>query len=274
MKIFELTTADFEIFKRKNNSIPQMSMPHIHEAYELTLMLSGEISYLFKNSVTKVTKGSVILIKPFEIHKTIPYEGEYERVIIHFNSNIFSSVFSEDLTNEILSVFSNQHTEITKASIPKFTQLLLDCKVHFDNGNTELATIYLARFLMGISRFGLYSKKKKITPIASDIIYYINNNISKVTISDVCKKFYMSPQSLNTFFKKELFMTPHRYIDVLRMSYALELLNEGNLSIDEVAFFCGYNSLSYFSSKFKRIYGTTPLYYRKSQKSSERACYR
>ena len=264
MKVFELNTEVFECFIRKNNSIPNMTMPHIHEVYELSLVLSGESRYLFKDFTAKIKCGSMILIKPFEVHKTLPVECDYERILFHFNSSIFSAVFSDKVTNEILSVFSNRLIDLGEEETEKATKMLLEIKNCLDSEKKELATIYLAKFLAYIRRFCKNKGENHTQSMISDIMKYINSNIAKVSIEDICNNFYMSSQNLNMLFKKELFMTPHKYIDLLRMNYALELIKEDNLSVDEVAYFCGYGSCSYFCSKFKKTYGQTPMSYKKA----------
>ena len=49
-----------------------------------------------------------------------------------------------------------------------------------------------------------------------------------------------------------------RHLMLTRINRAEKMLCDGNLSISEVALSCGFNSISYFSSVYKKIKGRTP----------------
>ena len=49
---------------------------------------------------------------------------------------------------------------------------------------------------------------------------------------------------------------------VVRMKQAVHLLEETNLSLWDIAELTGFSNASYFSSKFKRVYGITPSEFR------------
>lgn len=68
---------------------------------------------------------------------------------------------------------------------------------------------------------------------------------------------------LNTFKLKkgfnELFGMPvYKFLQDTRMKKAAELLKQGDMNVQEVAFSVGYESLSSFSNTFYRIYGVRP----------------
>ena len=266
MKIFELSTNPLEAFIRTNSFSNGMVMPHIHEGYEMSLILSGNMRYMFKDYSADITKGVVLLIKPFEIHKTLPSDKQYKRFLFHFKRAIFTDLFSEEVTNELLSVFSNNQIYLNDSEMEYVAETMMLCKNYLDDGKTDIATIHLAKSLLCMQNACLHPPKKTATSAILEILLYVNNHISTVTISDLSKKFYMSPQSLNKIFNKELSMTPSKYIESLRINYSMELLKEDNLSIDEVAYYCGFASASYFSSKFKMIIGQSPKAFRKQFK--------
>ena len=58
----------------------------------------------------------------------------------------------------------------------------------------------------------------------------------------------------------------NEYITNVRIHNAAQLLCEGKYTITEVAEKCGYNDSNYFASVFKKIKGTTPLKFSKSQR--------
>ncbi|TIH12703.1 AraC family transcriptional regulator [Marinifilum sp. JC120] len=88
---------------------------------------------------------------------------------------------------------------------------------------------------------------------------YFNKNISLETIAE------LSGRSLSSFkreFKKIYNTTPARWIRERRMSWAEQLIRNSDKSITEISYESGYESLSHFSTLFRKNYGVTPREYR------------
>ena len=66
------------------------------------------------------------------------------------------------------------------------------------------------------------------------------------------------------FYSKETSYTIKHYLDRRRLSRSVELLENHNFTILEVALMCGINSHEVFTRKFKKEFGITPSEYRKS----------
>ena len=79
----------------------------------------------------------------------------------------------------------------------------------------------------------------------------------------------VSAEHLSRSFKRETGFGFKEYITLLRLKNAEELLKtRKNMSISEIAFLCGFNDSNYFSDKFKRTYGISPLNFRKNFKNT------
>lgn len=73
----------------------------------------------------------------------------------------------------------------------------------------------------------------------------------------------ISESSMQNYFKASFGMTVYQYIQHKRVEYAAELLIHTSEPITEVSMQVGYDNPSKFAKIFKRIYGETPLHYRK-----------
>lgn len=71
-----------------------------------------------------------------------------------------------------------------------------------------------------------------------------------------------SPRSLARRFSEELGMTWRDVVKRMRIIRAVEELATTNASITEIAFACGYNSLSAFNASFRELMDQTPKDYR------------
>jgi transcriptional regulator GlxA family with amidase domain len=63
-------------------------------------------------------------------------------------------------------------------------------------------------------------------------------------------------------------VTPHRLSSQIRLMRARELLRNSRLSITEICFDCGYESLGSFSALFHRVEGCSPRDYRSRHQRS------
>ncbi|WP_299033683.1 helix-turn-helix domain-containing protein [uncultured Anaerococcus sp.] len=91
------------------------------------------------------------------------------------------------------------------------------------------------------------------------MINYIKNNYQdKISISDLSKELAYSESMLNRKFKKEVHLTFNEYLNRYRINKAIELLENSDYNISEIAYMCGYSSAKYFSRVFKKYLGIAP----------------
>ena len=80
----------------------------------------------------------------------------------------------------------------------------------------------------------------------------------QITLEKLSKSFGAGKFTLIRMFKKYTGMPPVAYMIKIRHKYAKQLLLESDMSIAEIAKSCGYSSVSFFVSDFKKHQGTTP----------------
>lgn len=86
---------------------------------------------------------------------------------------------------------------------------------------------------------------------------HFSENVDLDNISD---EAYFSKFHFIRLFKKIYGKTPHQYLITVRLNKAMEFLKSG-MTVSEVCFAVGFESLGSFSSLFKRFAGTTPSDY-------------
>ncbi len=98
-------------------------------------------------------------------------------------------------------------------------------------------------------------------------IRYIQENFAThLRLSQIARESAMSLSSFERTFKKEMGTTYSKFLNRFRISKAARMLQESNLSINEVAFACGFTNPYHFSRMFRRIMQVSPRNYRKSLK--------
>lgn len=74
-------------------------------------------------------------------------------------------------------------------------------------------------------------------------------------------KFNMSYSTLYRKVKGLTGLSANEFIQKVKLRHAAELLTRGDMNVNEVAYASGFNSLSYFSGKFKKEYEVNPSQY-------------
>ena len=97
------------------------------------------------------------------------------------------------------------------------------------------------------------SYEKKIRNVILD-----NLHDSGFNVNSMAEELGMERSALFRKVKKELNISPSKYIQQIRLEIAKELLINDSLSVSEVAYSSGFESLSYFSKQFKIKYGYSP----------------
>lgn len=72
----------------------------------------------------------------------------------------------------------------------------------------------------------------------------------------------MSPRNFSRVFREETGRTPAAFVSEVRLAAACRLLEGSNRSIDEIAFYCGFNNSDVMRRVFLRLKGVTPSDYR------------
>ena len=96
----------------------------------------------------------------------------------------------------------------------------------------------------------------------NDVIQYIHSNYDKkIELKAIAANLYLSPDYISKLFKTHMGTTINKYINKVRIDKAIELFDNGELSVKEVALMTGYDSLNNFYKNFKNATGKTPAMY-------------
>ena len=83
-----------------------------------------------------------------------------------------------------------------------------------------------------------------------------------LNLDDLARTANFSRYHFLRAFRRAFHATPHEYLTRKRVERARELLAESNLTVTEICFTVGFESLGSFSSLFHKIVGWSPSIYR------------
>lgn len=134
--------------------------------------------------------------------------------------------------------------------------------------SSPLMETCLSLFLKTLDEDLPHSSPVLSLPSASDpsnqkIIEFVENNYQKrLKLPDFIAISPYSARHISRLFKQDLQMTIMEYLKLNRILMSAVMLQTENISITEIAYECGYESLSCFYTDFGNILSTTPKAFR------------
>jgi AraC-like DNA-binding protein len=98
--------------------------------------------------------------------------------------------------------------------------------------------------------------------LARAMEYTLADLSSSLQFGDVAQVVGVSERTLARRFSEETHMTWRQFVGRARMIRAMELLSDQDVPVIEVAYTVGFESVSAFSTAFRRFVGETPSRYR------------
>jgi len=139
--------------------------------------------------------------------------------------------------------------------------LINEVRKHPENAFTN--QINYGTIMIGSRSLNLTSTDIRAIQKAHDIIS--EKYSSPPSIKALSKMVFLNEQKLKAGFTKHYHMTIGEYTNHVRMTIAANLLSTTDLSVDAISKKVGYDYSSNFSKMFNKIYGKTPLQFRKAK---------
>lgn len=131
---------------------------------------------------------------------------------------------------------------------------------------------YLLHVCEKVVEFSRNKKQYVRNKTAQMILDYIHQNYDKpISLTILADEMNMNPSYLSAFIKNNIGIRFVDYISQLRIQKAVKLLMDDNLTIQEIAERCGYDTVHSFIRNFKKKYNMPPNEYRlqlRSQKNN------
>ena len=91
--------------------------------------------------------------------------------------------------------------------------------------------------------------------------YLYDNMSQKISVEDVCSKFFLSKSYVFELFRENAEVSAMNFLKKVRLCHAADLLKSHGATVSEVANTVGYDDVGYFIKSFKSKYGCTPEQY-------------
>lgn len=242
---------------------------HQHDFFQLQYVLNGNEKIIIDSKKYLVKKNNIILIKSNAQHQYSFLESS-KILDIKFTLNT-------EFANFISELFINPLFQIDDEFIIENSRLLLRLVTSFaDNDENTLIEIDTRLKLLLLQIFRLRKNKisaEELTSIgtsvltkaskASEMIDFIQKNYATdITLSQLEKIFHYSKQNIIKIFKESTGYTPVKYLQSIRIEKSIDLLQNTDYTIKDIAIKVGF-SANYYPKIFLKNKHILPNKYRK-----------
>lgn len=242
---FESADFDFKILcVLKDNRPYCLGNSGNRPFYALSFRIEGDAVFESKGISIKAQSGDLMLCP-----KNCAYNidgGKENLIIVHFDTNAKLPESLKKLSVSNPEIFERDFSRLYSAWSSKRIGFEHECKY------------ILYKIFMNMERET--AEISNNTDQISHAIDYIHEQFydRDISISHLAKLCSMSDTYFRRLFKDRFGVTPLKYINNLRTSRAIELLQSGYYTVTETAEKCGFENVYYFSLFIKKETGKTP----------------
>lgn len=239
---------------------------HYHnDTFEIIQLINGTGNYLIDNNFYPMEYGAIYIIDAETFHCSLPHNPKiYCRNIVSFNKSNLSEILG--LVGNVSEV--NKITPgayyLSGQAIHAADNLFLELSKCYENKDHLQVLLNLLNILVICRNYEDKIERGQTPNLVEQTISYIQEHMERhLTIKEISNSLHISPSSLCHIIKSQTQMSVMNFVLVNKITHSVRLLRTTNMSIDDIARKCGFNSHSNFCVNFKKQMGVSPMEYRK-----------
>lgn len=229
---------------------------HFHKNYEIAYVLKGNALYSVNGNLQTLCEGDFALCLSNEIHSVKSLD----------NSRIWVGVFSEDFVHEFKKRIEGKTGADFRFRCSDSVDRFL--RENLINGKNDdillLKSCLYALTSEYLRQVELIPRDNRRGNLMSEIATYIAENYQKnISLKSLAAHLGYDYCYLSKAFNDMFSMSFTDYLSTFRIEHALSLLSNTALSVTEIAFESGFQSIRGFNYAFKKQTGLSPAEFRK-----------
>lgn len=249
-------------------------MWHSHPEYELLYIEAEAGPRRVGSHVSQYQKSDLVFIGPHVPHLNFDYglKVPYRKMVVQMKEDFLGSTWSEvPELHAIKELFERAKIGIVfegekKEALGQRLMALPD-KSHFDQF-IEILSIFqvLAKEMQWVylNEAATWENPSQRDQQRWRLVkeWVENHYMGAIPLQEIAEHCHLSKEAFCRYFKAKTQLSFTNYVNQYRITQAKKMLVQ-DLSIGDIAFACGFDSLSYFTKIFKRTIGMSPNQYRK-----------
>ncbi len=233
---------------------------HWHSHFLLNLFTGGEGLQEINGKEYPIHKGSIIILSPLDFHRNIIRESEVVSVCaVKFSDKLFYDSLGALCSLDNFPIVAKLSDEDYETAKLLFGLLIREKEKKSSLGSEKFSSNLIEQLvILALRASGREAGIENMTKVRRALAYIHYNFRRNIKVSDVAKHIGYSPNYFSAEFKKETGVEFQKYIQELRLDFAMNLLKLSKLSVTEACFESGFNTLPHFSQTFKKKFGISP----------------
>lgn len=275
IKTFNAFRADFAPYGLTCEQWHTNVMPRFdrHNEIELNYFPEGGVTYFLQNRRVTIPPRRIVLFWGLIPHRIVHFDVPSLYYVCTIPLSLFlawglpQTFISRIFKGEIL--MDGEHERYAD-----YDRLLME-NWHADlqdtTANTHTTMLEMQSRLMRMSSHVITESVTTSsmlvgeTSLIEEMALYIAKNYHRsIKLADIGRAVGLHPDYANALFKKAFGHTLNAHLAIERITQAQRLLLTTTTPIVQIAYACGFNSISCFNSAFLKFNGCTPRDYRKT----------
>ncbi|MDR1420261.1 MAG: AraC family transcriptional regulator [Treponema sp.] len=239
---------------------------HWHDCFEIILVSGGSVHVSVNDAIFEASDGDVVMINSGAVHGYLDSPSEtaikgfqfditfFDESFINMRDVIFQNPVLGKRMGEAVCVHLRQ---LLYRIFREYTEKTAGYQLAVKSGLYEVMLMVL-RKMPGRSAVVSSSKSKQILALI-----FKNIGDPEFTLKEAADALNLNKFYFSHFFKNITGQSFHSYLVKTRISFAERYLRESKMSVTDIAFHSGFNSLQTFNRTFKLLTGFTPRDYRR-----------
>lgn len=232
----------------------------LHE-FQINYITSGEGIFETRSGKYPVREGSVIIVFPGMWHRYRPSKAGWKEHYIGFNGTFANHLFENEFFSGKNPV---SHIGFNERLLQGFYELF-DLVELEKTGYQQICSglvIYILSTIISIKKNENFKGKQIEQTIQKACLMIRENTGRNMNMEKLAFELNIDYSIFRKMFKEYTGISPGQYHLSLRIRQAKELLINTNLSIKEISYRLGFESIFYFSRVFKSKTGINPTEYK------------
>lgn len=266
------TLASISYIQAKDT--PDWEFPlHLHQdELEISVILCGRASMYWGGTIFPIEEGDVVIKNAGVLHAE-QSDPQYpiEQLCISFRDVQFPGFSENQLFPVGLPPILRQPKEFPLLS--SLSRYILCACLSIRNGTDQaqdrlaLSSVicaFMDLIAAAMPPSNAEQPSRKGHQAVLQVVEYLDRHFNeKLTLGSMAERFFISPYYLERKFKEQTGFSFGQYIINRRIGEAERMLVFENLDISAISERCGFSTVQYFHSSFKKYTGTTPEQFRK-----------
>jgi AraC-type DNA-binding domain-containing proteins len=250
---------------------------HTHSFFEFHFIRSGKCRVVLDNGEFVATEGTFYVNAPGIYHKQLSIEG-FDTIEYCLGCYISWNKDENNESGRIFHILNDTPCMVFK-DILGLMELFEDAleeayskRMGFFNKISNIASILLINSVQIMSSMSLADYSVPLKSNRGDYRFlqidkFINDNISTmITVKQIADYLHLSEKQITRIVRLNCGISTKELIIRKKVHMAAELIKNTSLPVNEISDAMGFSSEYYFSQYFKKFYGESPSYLRKTLK--------